>query len=285
MLYPRSALSLSVLLAALPLSPVSAAQTWQSPTGPIAYDDQGSGRLVVCVPGMGDLRQQYRFLTPFLLQAGYRVVTVDLRGQGESTVGGTDFSVAGVGADLAGLIASLGSGPALVIGQSMAAGAAVWLAAEHPELVTRLVLVGPFVRSEPNFWSNLLYTVLFGGFWGADAWAAYYASLYPTRQPEDFAAYRAALRSNLAQPGRMDALRAMLYASKGESERRLPKVAARTLVLMGTKDPDFSKPEVEAQWVAEKLRGTFVMIPGAGHYPHAEFPDLVAPLILDFLAE
>ncbi len=34
------------------------------PEGNIAYDDQGSGPLVLCVPGLGDLRAEYRFLAP-----------------------------------------------------------------------------------------------------------------------------------------------------------------------------------------------------------------------------
>ena len=29
--------------------------------GTLAYDDQGSGPLVLCVPSMGDVRQEYRF--------------------------------------------------------------------------------------------------------------------------------------------------------------------------------------------------------------------------------
>ena len=56
------------------------------PDGRIAFDDQGHGPLIPCVPGGGDLRSQYRFLTPQLVAAGYRVVTMDLRGQGESSV-------------------------------------------------------------------------------------------------------------------------------------------------------------------------------------------------------
>ena len=32
--------------------------------GQIAYDDQGSGPLVICVPSMGDMRGEYRFLDP-----------------------------------------------------------------------------------------------------------------------------------------------------------------------------------------------------------------------------
>ena len=259
------------------------ARFWESPAGPLAYDDEGQGPLVVCVPGMGDLRQEYRFLAPLLVDAGYRVVTVDLRGHGESTVEGTNFSVAGVGADLVGLIDHLGSGPARILGDSMAAGAAVWLAAERPELVDRMVLMGPAVRGKTNWGADLLYALLFGGFWGPSVWTAFYSTLYPTRKPADFEDYKKRLKANLAEPGRMGALRAMIRAPKTDSEIRLNRIKTPTLVLMGTKDPDFPNPEAEAQWVSTKAGGTYRMIEGAGHYPHAEFPEVTAPLILEFL--
>ena len=61
------------------------------------------------------------------------------------------------------------------------------------------------------------------------------------------------------------------------------KCRAPALVMMGTKDPDFPDPAAEARLVAGRLRGQVEMIDGAGHYPHAEVPDVAAPLILDFI--
>jgi pimeloyl-ACP methyl ester carboxylesterase len=270
-------------LAALPAAAEAATNYWASPEGPLAYDEVGSGPLVVCVPGMGDVRQEYRFLAPELVKAGFRVVTVDLRGHGESTTQGRDVSVAGVGADLAGLITALG-GKAHVVGDSMAAGAAVWLAAERPELVGKLVLLGPAVRGRTDFWGGVLYGLLFGGFWGPDVWSAFYGSLYPTHKPADLAAYRKRLRANLAEPGRMAVLRRMIEAPKDASESRLTSVKAPTLVVMGSKDPDFSNPAQEARFIADAVGGTLVMVDGAGHYPHAEFPEVTAPLVVGFLS-
>jgi hypothetical protein len=37
------------------------------PEGDVAYEVRGSGPLIVCVPGMGDLRASYRFLMPELV--------------------------------------------------------------------------------------------------------------------------------------------------------------------------------------------------------------------------
>lgn len=252
-------------------------------TGRIAYDDTGAGPLVLCAPSMGDVRGEYRFLAPQLAAAGYRVVTTDLRGLGESSVPWDDFSVAGVGSDMVALLRALDAGPATIVGCSMAAGAAVWAAAEAPELVAGLVLIGPFVRGNSPLSHRVAFSALFAQPWGASAWVRYYGTLYPARKPADFAAYTAALKANLSEPGRLAVLKRMLFASKDASEERLPRVKAPALVLMGSKDPDFKQPEIEAQWVADSLRGRCQIVPDAGHYPHAEMPEVTGPAILSFL--
>jgi pimeloyl-ACP methyl ester carboxylesterase len=68
----------------------STTRHFRLPEGTIAYDDRGSGPLVIMVPSLGDLRQEYRFLAAPVLAAGYRVVTVDLRGHGASSTGWPD---------------------------------------------------------------------------------------------------------------------------------------------------------------------------------------------------
>ncbi|MFN8597132.1 MAG: alpha/beta hydrolase [Anaerolineae bacterium] len=252
-------------------------------SGKIAYDDVGSGPLVICAPSMGDLRQEYRFLARQLADAGYRAVSMDVRGHGETSTGWADYSVAGVGADLVALIQHLNAGPAAIIGESMAAGAAIWAAAEAPECVTGLVLIGPFTRGEGMPLVQLLFRIMFSRPWGPSMWLRYYKSLYPSRKPADFDAYCAELYANLKQPGRLEALQKMIDASKRASEERIPRMKSPALVLMGSKDPDFKPPEAEAKWVADALHGTYHMIEGAGHYPQTEMPEVTAPLILSFL--
>ncbi|MDF2626240.1 MAG: alpha/beta hydrolase fold protein [Symbiobacteriaceae bacterium] len=257
------------------------------PEGVIAYDDTLSpGPLVVCVPSLGDVRGEYRFLRPLLVQAGYRVVTMDVRGHGESSTGWPDYAAASVGADVVALIQHLNAGPAAVIGTSMAAAAAVWAAAEAPELVGRIVLVGAFVRDMPMpFFQKIGLGAMLAGPWRVAAWTAYYGSLYPTAKPADFAAYRAALKKNLAEPGRFAAVKGMLAAPKAPCTARLGQVQAPALVMMGSKDPDFPNPAAEAAWLAEQVRGRVVMVEGAGHYPHAEMPAVAGAAIVAFLQE
>jgi pimeloyl-ACP methyl ester carboxylesterase len=256
--------------------------------GTIAYDDTGRGPLVLCAPSMGDLRGEYRFLIPQLVTAGYRVVTMDVRGHGETSPRWPDVSVGAVGGDMLALIRSLNAGPAVIIGTSMAAGAGVWAAAEAPELVSGLVLIGPFVRGESTWQFRLLFGALLARPWGPAMWLRYFKTLFPTRKPADFAEYCSKLQANLKEPGRLEALFGMLMASKSASEQRLPRVKAPSLVIMGSLDPDFKiaafgSPEAEAQRVGASLHGAVQMITGAGHYPHAEMPEVTGPMILSLL--
>jgi len=256
--------------------------------GTLSYDDQGSGQLVICAPSIGDVRAEYRFLTPRLVEAGYRVVTMDLRGLGESSVGWSEYTVGAVGSDMLALIKHLQAGPALIIGDSMAAGAAVCAAADGPELVSGLVLIGPFVRvMMPKVLSVVMAQVVAGQLWGAAFWTKYYSTLYPTNKPADFAEYLDHLKKNLKEKGRLKALRGMLSDTKAASEARLAKVKVPTHLVMGSKDPDFKQPAQEVQTIKERLtstKATIQMIEGAGHYPHAEMPEQTAATILEFFS-
>jgi pimeloyl-ACP methyl ester carboxylesterase len=256
----------------------------QTPQGKIAYDETGSGPLVVLVPGMGVLRSEFRFLTPQLAAAGYRVVTMDPRGQGESSAGWKNYSVADGGSDILALIRHLNDGPVILLGHSMAAGSAVWAAAEAPELVRALVLVGAAVHGEVGGALRLLLAGLFARPWGPAAWLRYYSTLFPSRKPADWEPYTAALKRNLSEPGRIEALHQVMIASKSASEARLARVSVPAVVFMGSKDPDFKNPEEEARWVAGRINGTYQMIEGAGHYPFTEMPEVTGPKIIEFLA-
>jgi pimeloyl-ACP methyl ester carboxylesterase len=253
----------------------------------LVYEDTGgSGHAVLCVPGIGDTRAQFRFLAPKLAAAGFRVITLDPRGLGESDAVWPAYAAHDVGGDLVALIRELKLPSVSIVGNSAGAASAVWAAVEMPDAVERIVLIGPFVRDVPiSFFQELLLRAGFAGPWSTWMWGAYYKTLYPSQQPADFDAYVTHLKSNLGEPGRLTALKAMLFASKAPIDRRLAEVRAKTLVVMGAKDPDYKDPAEEAGIVAGRLSGRAVMIEGAGHYPHVEFPEKTAAIIEGFLHE
>jgi pimeloyl-ACP methyl ester carboxylesterase len=264
--------------------------------GRIAYEVTGEGPLAVLSHGIGDRREAYRFLAPRLAQAGYRVVAADLRGHGESSMGWASISRTDVAGDLLALIRHLG-GPAVIVGHSISGGAATIAAAMEPELISGIVEINPFTRTQRLDVGGLLrirryrrgISLLTGTqlFRSLSLWMRYLDVAYPIK-PADYADYMAALRAKLREPGRMAEFMKTGRSTPADAGAQLPNVTRPALVIMGTLDPDFADPKGEGDTVAAAMPagiGTVATIEGAGHYPHAQSPDEVAALVIPFLKE
>ncbi|MGH6655793.1 MAG: alpha/beta fold hydrolase [Actinocrinis sp.] len=264
--------------------------------GRIAYDDTAhpaSGfdqaaaalPLVVCTPGMGDNRATYRHLRPLLAEAGYRVVTVDLRGQGETSAVWDDYSITAMAADLLALVRQLDGGPALLVSNSYTGASSFIAAAEAPDLFTALVLTSPFAREQAPL-SVPMRAAVFAVAHVTTAWIGYWSSAFKTRKPADHAQSRKALKASLREPGRMAAVRAMMASDAAASEAAAPNVQCPVLTLMGELDQDFKDPAAEGVIVAGMVpNGRSHVIAGAGHYPQTEFPQETADVILPFFKD
>jgi pimeloyl-ACP methyl ester carboxylesterase len=258
------------------------------PSGRLAYELTGdpNGLLIVLSPGMGDLRSTFDGLAPRLAADGFRVLTTDLRGHGESSTGWDGYSVDAVAGDLLALLHAHG-GRGVLLGNSYSGSAAVVAAAREPEAVAGLVLAGAFVRDQSGsaFQKALFrlfnYTVPGRFLWTAAAWPSFFKA-----RPADFAARKAELRTNLHRPAGYEALRRMTTeeGTHRGTAPRLPDVQAPALVIMGTKDPDFPDPAAEARFTADELGGPaeVMLVDGVGHYPQTEAVDAVAPVVADF---
>src|SRR5947209_6850604 len=221
---------------------------------PAAEDRPAARRpVVICAPGLGDHRASYRHLRPLLAEAGYRVVTVDLRGQGESTAGWNDYSTPAIASDIVALARHLDAGPVVLISNSYTGGPSFLAAAEAQELFAALVLTSPFARLQPPLSVPARAAMLAVGRVTA-GWIGYWSTLFKTRKPADFAEARKTLAANLREPGRMAALRGMLASDQAPGEGAAPRVACPVLVVMGSRDPDFKDPAAEGALVAGLVR-------------------------------
>ncbi|MFF5103280.1 alpha/beta fold hydrolase [Streptomyces sp. NPDC000134] len=262
--------------------------------GTIAYEVAGSGPLIVLAHGMGDSRAAYRAVIPPLVAAGYRVAAVDLRGCGESSAEWPEWSRTAIAGDLLAVVRHLG-GPAVLVGHSVSGGAATIAAAREPALITAVVELAPFTRKQSvrlgdlrvrrfrRGMSRLLGAVLFGS---AKLWRSYLDVAYPGAKPAHWAQRLARIDALLREPGRMKALRGMGGSAPADAGARLADVRCPVLVVMGTLDPDWADPRAEGAAVVAALPpglGRLELIEGAGHYPHDQFPDRVASLVLSFL--
>lgn len=254
--------------------------------GRIAYDDQGAGPVVLLAPGMGTIRATFRHVVPLLLASGYRVVTTDYRGLGESDTGWDEYSSAVTAADLAALIRHLDAGPVLLYSNSYTSASSVHLAAEHPHLLRGTILAGPFVRSlpAPNLVAKLVANLITKPALTRIMWMSWFPHMFPKR-PADYAAMRAAVDANLREPGRAAVFARMCGGSHDAAEALLPQAKAAavpTLVVMGTADEDFPDAKAEARFVADALNARLQLLDGYGHQPHEEAPEQIAALIREF---
>lgn len=255
------------------------------PGGRIAYDLRGKGPLVVCLPGMGDLRQSYRFLAPRLAAAGVRVATMDLRGLGESSATWPAYGQRAMGEDALALIEHLG-GPAVIVGHSFTPDSALHAAVAAPERVVGTVLLGPWAR-RPEMGAFMAFLVrrVVRSPW---LWSLFYRSLYPGAKPKDFSSYLRRLRQNLREPGRREAFSRIADPGATDAGEARASNERPALIVMGERDPDFRDPRAEAEAMREaleKVEARVAMIPDCGHYPHAQRPEETAAAILAFLEE
>lgn len=263
--------------------------------GVIAYEETGEGPLVVLAPGMGNGRDAYRAVAPRLTAAGYRVASVDLRGSGESSVRWPSYSRTDIAGDLVAVIRHLG-GPAVLVGHSVSGGAATIAAATAPELITGLVELAPFTRAQAFRLGDLRHTAYRKGMLrltramtgSIAAWKSYLDLAHPGRKPAGWDAHVAGVEAMLAEPGRMKALRKTGTTSADDAGVHLGNVRCPVLVVEGSLDPDWPDPRAEGEAVVAALPaglGRLEVVDGAGHYPHVQYPDETAQLILAFLRE
>ena len=166
----------------------------------------------------------------------------------------------------------------------MGAAAAVIAAADRPELVEKLVLLGPLVRNPRNAaaMAPLMRALLLRP-WGRAAWRSYWRSLYPGRKPAGFAEHQAAIEASLSRPAYWKAFVRTTRTSHAPAQARLGDVRAPVLVVMGEQDRDFADPTAETEFIRQRLGARVLMVPDAGHYPQAEYADTVSPAVLRFV--
>lgn len=252
-------------------------------------EQAGEGSPVVLLhEGIGDSRM---WEPQWAAYAGrFRVVRFDMRGFGQSPPAVGTFSLTG---DLVELLDGLELGPAALIGMSLGGSVAMEATIARPDLVSRLVLVGPGLR----------------GFEMTDetkaGWAEEEAAL---ERGDDEEAVEINMRMWVDGPSRLpDQVDPELRRKVGEMQRRaidiwrdageeegehkplvedwgdrLAEISVPTLILVGELD----RPEMHE--IADRLEAEIPntrreTIVGTAHVPNMERPDEFDRLVLEFL--
>ncbi|MGE5140594.1 MAG: alpha/beta fold hydrolase, partial [Rudaea sp.] len=110
------------------------------------YEVTGEGQPLLFIHGLGSSTRDWELQVPEFAKS-YRVITLDLRGHGQSGKPAEAYSMSLFAEDTARLLQSLGIDSAHVVGLSLGGGVAFQLAIDYPALVKTLTIVnsGPFL--------------------------------------------------------------------------------------------------------------------------------------------
>lgn len=239
-----------------------------------------NGMPVVFANSLGtDFRLWDRLLP--LLPAGLRLICYDKRGHGLSDCPSGPYPMADLVADAAGIMDRLEIKNALFVGLSIGGIIAQGLAAERPDLVRAVVLADTGAKvGTPEMWRERIDAVHANGIAAmADAiLERWFAADFLTNHPKELAGWRNML-SRTPIEGYAGCCAAIAETDLLESTARLKLPA---LVLVG--DEDGSTPPDLMRETAGLIEGSeFHIIPGAGHLPCVEQPEIMARLISDFI--
>lgn len=212
-----------------------------------------------------------------------RLVRFDHRGHGASAVPPAPYEMSDLGRDVLDLMDSLGLERASYCGLSIGGMVGMWLGANAPDRIDRLVLICTSAYMPPaSRWQERAATVLAAGSVEpiADAVVAgWLTPQYAAEQPEVRAQLRAMLVASPVEGyvGCCGAIERM------DLRPALPVIKAPTLVISGSEDP--ATPPDDQELIAAAIpRARHEVVGPAAHLAAVEQPDTVNRLILEHLS-
>lgn len=246
------------------------------------------GRPAVLIHGFSTPMFLWDDTLPALAGAGCRAVRYDLLGRGFSDRPPGRYDLDRFDRQLLDLADALGLERVSLLGLSMGGLIAVTFADRHPDRVDRLALIGPAgFGARPTLAVLLLWLPVIGEIVMAlagdrvvlDGLAHDFhdASCLPAYQEK----YRAQLPYRGFKRALLSTLRS-LPVGGADVYRRVGQQGRDILLIWGQEDRTI--PLAISEQVRAALPGAvFHAIPGAGHMPHYEQPDVVNPILVEFL--
>ena len=277
--------------------------------GPLVFAAKamGEGPVVICLHGFPDNAGSFRHQLPALAEAGFRAISVTLRGyECESIPENGDYSVEAIASDIYAVIDQLDQGPVHLVGHDWGAAIAYNAAAAAPHHFKSLTTMavphaGRFARDGLRIPRQLKLSWYMGFFnlpWVSD-WVvrrrdyAFIRNLWRKWSPGWSPAPDVieSVIDTLSQPGVLSATlgyyRAALSLSalSASADDAHYPVPVPTLALTGERDGCIASDVFERLTVASDYPGgmRFHRIAEAGHFLHQEQPKAVNSLLIDWL--
>lgn len=247
-----------------PLAEWAPGQTATINGADLYYEAHGpvEGQPALLLHGSLGSSEEFNYLAPVLVAAGYRVVAMDCRGRGRSAWGDLPITFKQMDADAVGLLDHLGIAKTDVVGVSDGAIISLHLAIHYPERLDRVVAYAA------NFTPEGVQFVESDQMLPFEYFIAMYRRLAP--EPERFEEL-------------LGVLDELTKAGPNYSEADLKSITVPVLILDGEAD-EFITPD-QPRRMAELIPGaTLVIMPGTGHFAVTARPGLVSQIVLEYLA-
>lgn len=271
--------------------------------GEIHVVERGQGRPFLLLHGVTESALVWHYQLLDLVDAGYRVIAIDIRGHGRSRAGGDGYTLEAMAHDALQVIRELGLSETVAVGHSMGAMVLLQLLDDHPELVadgvvSALVLVAtsasPILgNGVPAAAAGLVRILTPAAGMGHVRVTA--GRLGQERPPGDAAAVycRLAFGSH-PWPTHVELLRAMSSAVPAPIVAQLAttlltldvrpvlgSIAAPTLVVVGNRD--LLTPVWHSRYLVNHIPvAELHVLPGCGHMVPFERRHELAALLVDF---
>jgi pimeloyl-ACP methyl ester carboxylesterase len=255
--------------------------------------ERGNGPKVVLLHSLFMDHSTWSAVASELCQ-DYCVITPDLPGYGESekpAPGRFAYDIGAFTSAVADLYAALSLGRASVVGHGLGGSIALTLAARHPELVSKLVVVDALSESaEPWLYGRLAHLPLAGSLvfkqlLGRSLFGAYFRELFLANPSaitnERLDSYYQSFNTPAARGSVLATLRATADARPVAAQTS--RIQKPTLVLWGHRDRLLG-PSV-GQRLAREIRGARFELLDTGHAPQEEKPRELAEAVRRFLRE
>ena len=244
---------------------VEGARLWVEEIG------RGDGPTLLLLPGGLGTINDFDALTPHLAPHA-RLVGLDSRGHGGSTLGGAKLSYARLAADVTAVAEAVGLDAVTILGFSDGAITGLRLAAARWPRLKSLATIGATWRLLPDDpVAGLIGGITPEGFRAQfpESW-----DVYASANPEpDFDALICQIRGLWLDP-----------SSEGYPGETVRDIACPVLLMRGDTDPFALRGETVA--LDDRIAGArFLNVAYAGHGLHVDAPDLVAGMVRRFLAE
>lgn len=241
------------------------------------YEEHGKGFPLVLIHGLLSDLTSWRYQID-AFSKHYRVITVDLKGHGQSFKPTREYRVASHADDVCHLLQKLRIAQAHLCGLSMGGMVAEVMAIRYPKVVRGLVLADSAAMIADDAVSDRLTLVKKHDMnWFAD-WGI--KKILRLAKPEA----KEHVHKMISRVGRVDYRLALISTAGFNIAADLATIKAPTLIIVGEKD------ETTPLWHADQIHNwtpgsRLVVMKGSSHMTPVENPQEFNKLVLDFLAE